>query len=176
VSDDGYTWLDLPDSTFLPAGPWRGVTGGDLPVPVSVRIHRHADGRYVVTGLLIGEEFEPREITSQTLREIRLGRILADCFKDFDPDRPQDWDRTAIRMIADLNASVGGHVATGPSRRPDDQKLRDFARTYQIELARQPRRAMTAAASAHSISRATANRWAAICREMGFLPDVSKEH
>src|SRR6266568_919989 len=111
VSDDGYTWLDLPDSTFLPAGPWRGVTGGDLPVPVSVRIHRHADGR----------------------------------------------------------------VATGPSRRPDDQKLRDFARTYQIELARQPRRAMTAAASAHSISRATANRWAAICREMGFLPDVSKE-
>ena len=35
---------------------------------------------------------------------------------------------------------------------------------------------MSAAARAHSISRATANRWAAICRELGYLPNVSKEH
>ncbi len=34
---------------------------------------------------------------------------------------------------------------------------------------------MTAAATAHSISRATANRWAATRRELGYLPDISKE-
>jgi len=154
---------------FLPAGPWRAVRGGDLPAPVKVRIHRHADGRYAVTGLLIGEESEPQEITSQTLRQIRLSKILAGIFADFDPDSPDDWPRTAMRVIADVNAG-GGHVAAGPSRGPGEQRLREFARTYQIELARQPRRAMSAAAKAHSISRATANRWAGMCRQLGYLP------
>jgi len=170
VGNGGYTWADLPGSTFLPAGPWRAVSGGDLPAPVMVRFHRHADGRYVVTGLLIGEESGPREVTSQTLRQIRLGNLVADAFADFDPDSPQDWPRAAMQVIAGVNADAGGHVATGPSRGPGEEKLRDFARTYQIELARHPRRAMSAAAAAHSISRATANRWAAMCRQLGYLP------
>jgi hypothetical protein len=177
VSDGGeYTWLNLPSGTFLPAGPWQAVMGGDLPVPVKVRIHRHADGRYAITGLVIGDESRPQEITSQTLRQIRPGKILASMFADdFDPDNPQDWldqPQGAARVIADINADAGGHVATGgaPARGPDDTKLREFAHTYRTELVRHPRRAMTAAAKAHNISRATANRWAALCRQLGYLP------
>lgn len=159
--------------SLRPGGAWVRVSGGDLPVPIELRIHRHQDGRYVVTGLLTGDEFAPAEITSQTLRQIRLSNILAWLLADFDPDNLPAWSpRTSILVAADLNAKALGHVAASPARGPNEQFLRDFARTYQIELARQPRRAMSAAAKAHNISRATANRWAAMCRERGFLPRV----
>jgi hypothetical protein len=160
-----------PHST--PGGPWLRASGGDLPAPVEVRVHRHADGRYVLTGLLIGE-WQPEEITSQTLRQIRPGNILAALFADFDPDQPQALPfaefPAAVRLAADINADMAGKIASSHTRRPDQETLKSFARTYQIELARRPRRAMTAAAKAHNISRATANRWAALCRQHGYLP------
>ena len=175
--DGGYRVSTNPDlsRSMRPAGHWVRVSGGDLPVPVELRINRHADGRYVVTGLMMGDEFNPAEVTSQTLREIRLGKVLAWLLEDFDPDNLPAWSpRTTIRMIADVNADQAGQVAASRSQRaPGDQVLRDFARTYLTELARQPRRAMTAAAKAHNISRATANRWAALCRQLGYLPGNS---
>jgi hypothetical protein len=137
-----------------------------------VRIDAQADGRHVITGLLIGEEFGAPEITSVTLRRVRLAEILAAVFADFDPDDTARWGPAeSVLTAAVVNARAGARVASAGGRRgPDDQALRDFARTYQIELARQPRRAMSAAAKAHSISIATAHRWAAECRERGYLP------
>jgi len=173
-----YTVTVLPgyQRSMKPAGPWVKVSGGDLPFPVEVRMNQHADGRYVITGLLIGEAFSREEITSQDLRQIKLSKILAWLLRDYDPGNLPEWSpRTSIRLVAEMNARQGGPVVTGPSRAPDDATLRDFARTYLTELARQPRRAMTASARAHSISRATANRWAAICRQAGYLPAAPKE-
>jgi hypothetical protein len=175
--DGGYRVTVNPDfsRSMRPAGHWVKISSGDLPMPVELRVNRHADGRYVVTGLLMGDEFSPAEITSQTLREIRLSKILAWLLEDFDPDNLPAWSpRTTVRTIADFNADLAGQVATGRGQRaPGTEVLREFARTYLTELARQPRRAMTAAAKAHSISRATANRWAATCRELGLLPAAS---
>jgi hypothetical protein len=176
-ADGKYTVTAAPgfQRSLRPAGPWVRVSGGDLPFPVEFRIHRHDDGRYVVTGLMTGDEFNPQEITAQDLRQIRLSKILAWLLRDFDPDNLPAWSpRTSIRLAAELNAQRG-LTAAGRSRAPDETTLRDFARTYLTELARQPRRAMTAAARAHNISRATANRWAAICRQIGLLPDPPKE-
>lgn len=144
---------------------------GDLPMPVSLRIHQATDGRFVATGLLMGDEFAPTEISSQTLREIKLRELLASLFKDYNPDDPPHWAKfgSLVAMMAKTSAKAG-HVAERRPRGPDNEALQSFARTYLAELARQPRRAMSAAAKAHDVSRATANRWAQECRQLGYLP------
>jgi hypothetical protein len=138
---------------------WVVVYGGDLPVAVDVRIERAADGRHIFTGLRIGMG-KREEITAQTLREIRLAEILADYFETFQPD-----------YEAQLNLAEASFPLR--PRGPGNDALRGFARTYLTELARQPHRAMSAAAKAHNISRATANRWAATCRDLGYLPGTT---
>jgi hypothetical protein len=156
-------------------GSWVQVSGGGLPVPVQVRIHRHADGRYVITGLIVGDATTPKEIASRTLRRISLIKIVADLFKDFDPAQPSAFPfpefPEAVCVAADIDASAHGRRGSaGRERGPDSEKLQAFAATYRTELARQPHRAMTAAAAAHHISRATAHRWAIMCRHLGYLP------
>jgi hypothetical protein len=125
----------------------------------------------MVTGLLAGDEFAPREITAAQLREIRPGEILAELLADYDPDEPPTWVLPdAIAAVADVNARIGNR-AERPPRGPDEETLREFARYYLTEYAPQPRRAMTLAARKYNISRATANRWAQMCRDRGFLPN-----
>jgi hypothetical protein len=165
----------------LPPGFWVFVSGDGMPCQeAALRIQRHADGRYVFTGIVIaGPVPDPGEVTSQLLRQVKLGEIQASLFGpdgpfgEFDPARPPLHGGApspdAARWLADLAASHG-QAAAGPSRGPGEETLRDFARTYQAELARHPHRAMTTAARAHSVSRATANRWAAACRRLGYLP------
>jgi hypothetical protein len=145
------------------------VDGPGVPFPIDLRISSDA-GRYMITGLQTGREFEPREITSQMLRQIKLREILASLLADYDPDAPPTWTLpSAITIVADENASSLWRAQRRP-RGPDDATLRAFAHTYLTELARQPRRAMSVAAREHNISRATANRWAEMCRELGYLP------
>ncbi len=145
---------------------WTLVEGGDLPMPVEIVFHRSPDGRYVVSRLSIGQGWLDKdgnlldEVTSATLRQIRLSEIQAAYFDYFDP----------VRLIEESIPMEVLSPIQPPGRGPDEQALRAFARTYMTELARQPHRAMTAAAKAHNISRATANRWAALCREYGYLP------
>jgi hypothetical protein len=138
------------------------VEGGGLPVPIEIVVDRAADGRYVFTGLVIGDGMQ--EITSATLRQIRLADILA------------PWSEWSDE-VSEIERSIAEHSypIRHSARGPDTSALLEFARTYLAELARHPHRAMTAAAAAHNISRATANRWAATCREHGYLPDPSRE-
>lgn len=141
------------------------VSGGDLPCPIQLRISRTADGRLVVTGLSIGDEESLSEITSQTLREIRLRDVMTELFfaNLFDP-----FVDMVIEGVNEM-ATKGG-FAEANAKGLDSGSLQAFARTYLTELARQPQRAMTATAKAHNISRATANRWAQECRRLGYLP------
>ncbi len=153
ASGDGYHFTrDLSGTTL-----WERAEGGDLPMPIEILVQRAPDGRHVFTGIRIGDGTQ--EITSATLRQIKLSEILAAHFEHFEP----------IFQMEALLAEVS-YPLRPRGRGPGDQALRDFARSYQVELARQPRRAMSAAAKAHSISRATANRWAAQCRQLGYLP------
>src|SRR5215211_7096158 len=72
---------------------WWPVTGGDLPAGVMllVRFGTSADGRFTITGLIVGGTIEGGtfhtesriEVTTGLLREIRLSEIL------------EDWDRVA---------------------------------------------------------------------------------
>lgn len=157
----GYTFAQDPTGHTL----WEYVEGGDLPMPIEVIVNQAPDGRYVFTGLKIGDEASSQEITSATLRQIKLSEILAAHFDRFQPIREVEASLAAISVP--LRPRGRGPAA------PEPETLSLFARTYQIELARQPHRAMTAAAKEHNISRTTANRWAATCRKLGLLPGAS---
>lgn len=176
ADSDDYVFSFLPDyqRSVIPSGVWVHVTGGPLPMDVEIRLDQTADGRWVVTGLMMGGEFDHLEITSQTLREIKLREIVASLLDDYDPDAPPDWTKFAgrVAVVLDVNSRSDAvpWKVKAPPRGPDDQSLKDFAHTYRSELARQPHRAMSAAAKKHGISRATANRWAAECRRLGYLP------
>jgi hypothetical protein len=172
-----------PESWLQAPGGWVSVSRGGLFEPVLMRINKSSDGRFVVTGLVIGMSGQ-RELTSHTLRSIKLGAIMRELFKDFDPTRPPEsypgepsyalldrYDQVMSwwlmkELVVDEAVPVG--ASGGDGERPD--RYRIFAETYLRELARDPRRAMTATAMAHHISRATANRWAKVCRQRGHLP------
>lgn len=112
---------------------------------------------------MVGDRDTPSEITSHTLRAIRLREIMSALFWDFNPDAPPpDIPVMESRAMRATQGGPGRTAVTG-------EMLRAFATTYRAELVRQPQRAMTAAAQAHGISRATANRWTQECRRRGYL-------
>jgi len=155
-------------------GLWQRVTGGGLSTPLLVRIGQGRDGRPVVNGLIIGAEEPPPEITTDSLRSIRLGALLAQLFENFDPENPPTWEDGIPDQVE--WGLIHEHVwrpavrSGASSRGPSDAELDRFARTYQREFIRNRRRAMTATAEEMGISRATANRWAERCRDRGYLP------
>lgn len=86
-----------------PDGVWVEVEGGGLPVPLVVRIDRTADGRFIVTGMMIGRD-EHREIDWATLRSIKPASIIAMTFAGFDPRLPMqlvsgNWRKTWNALV-----------------------------------------------------------------------------
>lgn len=75
-------------------GQWVLVKGGPLPVEVLLRIDQAEDGRFMVTGLLLGLRTRS-EITWETLRRIKPASIVSMIFSGFDPRNPlQEYART----------------------------------------------------------------------------------
>lgn len=68
-------------------GHWVQVKGGPLPVPAVMRIDKSQDGRFIMTGLMIGFH-DRREITWETLRMIKPATIISLIFSGFDPKNP----------------------------------------------------------------------------------------
>ncbi len=168
---------ELPDLVGLD-GQWLRVSGGSLPLPVTVRIDQSDDGRFIVTGLLLGFR-ERREITWETLRRLNLASLLESIFEGYDPDNPaaiyaneQDIFGRGIVHLALWHARKGMQGAAPPNsrRRTAAPDLRLFATTYLRHLAVKPHTAMTATARELHVSRATAIRRAAECRKVGLLP------
>lgn len=172
----------VPELPGLP-GQWVTVKGGSLPTGLVARIDRAPDGRFVITGLLIGLR-ERREITWETLRAIKPASVLAHIFADFDPLAPaagaRDVDdlfdperrhgHTALELWSAARREDPHVVARqqgGPTAAPD---LQVFADAYLRHLAARPHGAMTATAKELHISRATAIRRAEACRAAGILP------
>lgn len=139
---------------------WVGVEGGGLAFPLLILTGEMPDGRKAITGVVVGDGTS--EVTASTLRSIRLAEIRG-AYIDFG----EPWNPPFPVPMIPMRPS-------GP-RGPDAVTLSEFAMTYRAELARQPHRAMTVAARAHNISRATANRWAALCREYGLLVQAGSQ-
>lgn len=163
-------------------GQWIQVKGGSLPTGVVARVDRAPDGRFVITGLLVGLR-ERREITWETLRGIKPASVLEYIFEGFDPKNPAahafDLDRgqaalqlwkAAVNDVPDVEAS---HRLGGGARGAAPE-LQAFADIYLRHLAARPHGAMTATARELHISRATAIRRAEQCRAAGYLPPKGK--
>ncbi|MGN6244514.1 MAG: hypothetical protein ACTHQ3_12715 [Motilibacteraceae bacterium] len=177
--DEPVPWAWLHGSPpALAEGGWAEFRGGPLGQPVWLRFAQVA-GRRAVVAVLVGgaEGEEPAEVKGEDLRRLRLGELLAATFEVPEPepgagqyDDPTAWEAAVVQdFIGRLP-----EVAESPRRRgvaPTDDELRTFAAVYQRELQRRPRSAMTSAARQCNLSRTTANRWAKICRERGFLPE-----
>lgn len=141
----------------------------------------------VVTELEVLGEGE--EITSETLRAIRLPKIIAALFAGFDPSRPppnpgtdlgKDDDALPVDQAAWINhllfrTFVYDILPESPALTEEEGELTLFALTYKKNLAAQPNRAMTATAEDLHIGRATANRRAAECRRRGLLPQPGSD-
>lgn len=159
-----------------PAGRWVRVSGGDLPLPIDIRIDHGEGGRFVVSGVLIGrEDVDRQEITWRTLRDIKLAAILDQLFRGFDPLQPGKWASNEEQQYAWVSlwedfVRPAQSVETSPTRGPSRSDLADFARTYLKHKAAHPNRAMTATAKELNISRATAIRRADAARKEGLLP------
>lgn len=205
-----------------PDGVWVEVEGGGLPLPLVVRIDRTKDGRFVITGMLMGRD-DHREIDWATMRSIKPASILSMIFAGFDPKLPEklvddkwldqwrtitgpvseedlksgsgDWLRSrletsdeAVEAFAramrahDIWRRLGGDVEAGASvtevTRPRSSvatNLTEFADVYRRHVAANPRRATAATAEELHISRATAIRRIAECREIGLLPPKEQD-
>jgi hypothetical protein len=149
-------------------------------MPIEIRFGYAPDGRFTVRGLRLDVDpfratdpsYIDLEITSATLRQIKLSEIKAAFF---------EWQSASIQAVMPDDRNLARSIAAeqvyalqSTNRGPGSETLRKFADAYRIELTRQPHRAMTATAKALNISRATANRWAALCRELGYLPNPSE--
>ncbi|WP_344163804.1 hypothetical protein [Nocardiopsis rhodophaea] len=165
-----------PGEELVESYDWVRVSGGGLAVPILVRVAYGRDGRPIMTGLIIGDD-GPAEITADTLRSIRVGALMEQLFEGFDPGgRPpaDDFDAEVTwALMYDFThrtpAPPPPERRQGRSRGPTDEELQHFAEVYRREIRRSPRRAMTATAESVGVSRATANRWAKLCREQGYL-------
>jgi hypothetical protein len=171
------------------AGQWLDVRGGPLPVPIAIRIDRADDGRFMVTGLLIGLD-QRREITWETLRQIKLATVLEYLFAGFDVMNPArgvddmlsmadpEWDRR-VAALELWNAAANPwlfedsehevETVTKP-RASVATNLTEFASVYLRHLAASPHKATKATADELHISRATAIRRIDECRRAGLLP------
>lgn len=181
----GYDFVWLGPEAEQDSGAWVEVAGGGLPGPIRLRINKSAGGETLVATAVVIDHGD-QEVTSETLRAIRLREILRSFWDAIHVpgDGPRWWRPTPTsepELIDDGHEFwrwlVRDFIENAPELdgQPGDLAAdqRRFAQTYRRELARNPRRAMTAAAEDLGISRATAHRWAAKLREQGILP--SKE-
>ncbi|WP_346007169.1 hypothetical protein [Janibacter terrae] len=88
---------------------WVWIEGGELPVPVLVRVDRSPDGRFIATGLHLGLLRED-ELGWDTMRRIKPATLLNYIFGGFDPADPFSEASDVVRGLAQpsLDALAAG--------------------------------------------------------------------
>jgi hypothetical protein len=146
---------------------WHRVDGGALPWPVLVRLGI-SDGRLVVTGILIGSQDDPPEVTSRQLRRVSIPDVTENIARSAwagDPHLGAFW-RTLIEGTAAPHRL--SRRRPGPRGYGRDH-YRHVAKRYRQALLRKPRSAMATLAVELRASPSTARRWVATARALGLL-------
>ncbi|MDP8931088.1 MAG: hypothetical protein M3O70_21575 [Actinomycetota bacterium] len=147
-------------------GNWWAIFGGtqprsdeDEPVNVAVKVGQR-DGKAVVIGLLL-ESPDGSEITARALRKtLSLPQLLETLGQVY--ARRGDADP----LVAD--AVVSRPRRPGPRGWPDAH-YQQVAEVYSRNLKAHPRRPMKITAEQFGTSEATARRWVARARKLGYL-------
>ena len=160
----------LPDD--FPVGEWVKVTGRDLDHPVYVRIAPRPSGAgLLVSGVAFGAD-GPVEISPRALRALKLPEVLRQVIYEHRLTETASMSDNVARAMRWMSLHDAEPVPSEPRRRgvaPSDQDLRRFAEHFKANLVAEPRKAMTQTARDLRISRSTANRWAALCRQRDYL-------
>jgi hypothetical protein len=166
----------LPDLHGHLEGIWLRLKGGPLPVPITVRIDSTNEGRYVITGLVIGLlESERKEITWETLRQIKLATVLEQLFEGWSRMNPAARARSRrgqalLGLWERLDRGLPEVQLEERPRRQAAPNLREFAEVYQRNFVETPNRATAETAAQLHCSRATVIRRLAEARTAGLLP------
>lgn len=157
-------------------GIWLRLKDGPLPVPITVRIDSTKEGRFIITGLVIGLRPEERkEITWETLRKIKLASVQEQLFERWDPMNPAGRARSRsgqalLELWYLLHRGLPEVQLEERPRRHAAPDLREFAEVYQRNLVATPNKATAATAADLHCSRATVIRRLAEARKAGLLP------
>ena len=147
------------------ASSWHTVEGGNMPWPILVRLGL-ANGRLTVTGIVIGALGEVGEVTSRALRTIRIADLTTLLARDA---RRGDFFSSMFLEAADELGS-GAKLAGRPGRPGYDREhFQGIAAEYRAALRINPHHPIDEIAEGHDVSEATARRWVARARDMGFL-------
>lgn len=116
----------LADAIAAEGQLWATVNGDDLPYPVVVRLGR-VDGRLCLTGLWLGVDEPHREISTRSIRELKLSAVLGSLAWELE-HTPRAKE---ARRLLDATPRVGTDIRRNPGRagRPD-VFYDDFARRW----------------------------------------------
>jgi hypothetical protein len=164
---------------------WITISGDGLPQDLMLRLGKAPDGRFVVTGLILGA-FTKGAIEARHLREIRLPELIekvAEVAASTREPNPFPEDPPSVNAFyravfgSALNVPAAPRAAKPLRRGPKGygrdhfKKVRD---EYQRQLALNPTRPVKATAEKMNASVATAGRWIQRARDMGLIESRTK--
>jgi hypothetical protein len=141
-----------------------------------VRVGYSTDGKLIVTGLLLGDRLD--EISSNTLRAVNLGEIIKTIqWRESGYMPPRSVGAVSpltglarfegMTEAIEASAEQSEQQSRRGRRAPKRAKLEEFALAYRRHTTYSVAAMSLAARDVH-ISRATANRWAARCRDLNI--------
>ena len=164
---------------------WIVFADDRLPFPVAVSLGRAPDGRLIITGLLganldipaVYAEDAPGapdwfpskrvEITSRSLRELPLGKLLSSVSALKDDPKSRALYRRLLGLADDLPASF---QRPRPGRNPlTREHFEKVAQAYRRALAEPPGAPVKTLAKQWNVPEATLRRWIQRARDMGLL-------
>lgn len=168
-------------------GGWSTVTHGpELPFTFDIKIGRR--GRQLsLTGLRIDlseRKSGPRQVTSRTLRDIRVGRLLdqlADQYREPSAGLGSDYEPSLwfwhemVEVIDRTATELPPVEAPRQGRPPSREQLRRFVGLYASHLRAGRRNAMTRATTDAGMARSTGYRWFELARQEGLLEGLEDE-
>lgn len=150
-------------------GNWWAVFGVEQPEPFNVAIKvGERDGKATVTGLLLEAIPQDAELTTRLLRqELSVPRLLEALGVEVYAQR---GERPATLL---KRAQPTRPRRPGPRGWPPGH-FKTVAETYSRNLKAHPRRPMKTTAEELGTSEATARRWVARARQLGFLDGADR--
>jgi hypothetical protein len=162
---------------------WAVLEGGGLPYPVTLSLGIGHDGRLRCTGIILGAlTAEPAEITSASLREVRITELLQEIamfgnlletlisYTGRHEDRPF-LDRLMPGLVADLPPRPPSVRGAALPRSHFEQVAKEYRRALKLPITAPMTEVQRRLAEwlGREIPEPTARRWVQRARDMGLL-------
>lgn len=169
--DEFETHLAGPESKVAALARDNWITVRHSGQDVTVRIGQAPDGRYIVTGVILGLD-GPREITARGLRAIPLADLLTAVARE--AAKAQQGEPMPIGNVALALPGILAEPYERPKVRPGPkgwppEHFERVAEAYRSALQRTPRSPIRTLAKELNASDPTIHRWLQRCRDMGLL-------